>query len=119
MKRIAELRKERHISQTELGRMLNLSQKMISSYESGTHQPGLDTLKKLSRIFGVSVDYIIENSDSRSLPVTDGLSLYEDEVELLSMYRQLDIDSKHRALGITFALLHYDDPFTIKNTAAQ
>lgn len=119
MKRIAELRKEHHISQTELGHLLNLSQKMISSYKSGSHQPGLDTLKKLSRIFGVSVDYIIENSDSRSLPVTDGLSLYEDEIELLSMYRQLELDKKQRALGITYALLHYDDPFTIKNTAAQ
>lgn len=119
MKRITELRKERHISQTELGHMLNLSQKMISSYENGTHQPGLDTLKKLSEIFGVSVDYIIENSDSRSLPVTNELSLYEDEIELLSMYRQLDVQNKQRAIGITYALLHYDDPFTTKNTAEQ
>lgn len=118
MKRIAELRKERHISQTELGRRLNLSQKMISSYESGIHQPSLDTLKKLSEIFGVSVDYIIENSDSRSLPYCNSNKLFDDELELLRLYRRLNAGDKQKAIGIIFALLHYNGQFT-KNTAKE
>lgn len=41
MKRIAELRKEKHLNQIGLGLELNVSQKMISAYESGAHQPVL------------------------------------------------------------------------------
>lgn len=119
MKRIAELRKERHISQTELGRRLNLSQKMISSYESGVHQPSLDTLKKLSEIFGVSVDYIIENSDSRSLPYCNNGRLLDDELELLRLFRQLNGRDKQKAIGIIFALLHYNDKITSNSTARK
>ena len=58
MKRIAELRKEKYLNQTGLGLKLNVSQKMISAYENGTHQPSIDTLIKMSNIFGVSVDYL-------------------------------------------------------------
>ena len=43
MKRIAELRKEKHLNQIGLGLELNVSQKMISAYESGAHQPSIDT----------------------------------------------------------------------------
>ena len=50
MKRIAELRKEKHLNQTGLGLLLNVSQKMISSYENGTHQPSIETLIRMSEI---------------------------------------------------------------------
>ena len=61
MKRISMLRKEKHLNQVGLALKLNVSQKMISAYENGTHQPSIDTLIKMSDIFNVSVDYIIEN----------------------------------------------------------
>ncbi len=105
MKRIAELRKEKHLNQTGLALKLNVSQKMISAYESGTHQPGINTLKKMANIFGVSVDYIIENSNIRS-PIGSILEkgITETELELLEIFRTLNDKQKQRAIGIVYAL---------------
>ncbi len=105
MKRIAELRKEKHLNQTGLGLKLNVSQKMISAYESGAHQPSIDTLIRMSEIFNVSVDYMIENSDIRMKAerlVKDGLTA--NEAELLELFNELDEKRQQRAIGIIFAL---------------
>ena len=105
MKRIAELRKEEHLNQTGLGLKLNVSQKMISAYESGAHQPSIDTLIRMSEIFNVSVDYMIENSDIRMKAerlVKDGLTA--NEAELLELFNELDEKRQQRAIGIIFAL---------------
>ena len=41
MNRIAELRKEKHLNQIGLAMKLNISQYMVSAYETGRHQPGM------------------------------------------------------------------------------
>ena len=51
MNRIAELRKEKHLNQIGLAMKLNISQYMVSAYETGRHQPGIDTLIQMSNIF--------------------------------------------------------------------
>lgn len=109
MKRIMELRKEKHLTQIGLGLRLNVSQKMISAYESGTHQPSVDTLIQMSKIFNVSVDYIIENTDIRT-PIEKLLKecLTANEVELLDIFKNLDPEKQQRAFGILFALKNYE-----------
>ena len=109
MKRIAELRKEKHLNQVGLGLKLNVSQKMISAYESGAHQPSVDTLIEMSKIFNASVDYIIGNSDIRSSAEAfskDGLT--EKEIELLNFFKELPKEKQEQAIGIVFALKNID-----------
>lgn len=105
MKRIAELRKKKRLTQTGLAMKLNVSQKMISSYESGHHQPSIETLIQMSKIFNVSVDYIIENTDLK-LPaahyIRDRLS--QNETELLNIFSELDQAQQQKAIGVLFAL---------------
>ncbi len=110
MKRISMLRKEKHLNQVGLALKLNVSQKMISAYENGTHQPSIDTLIKMSGIFNVSVDYIIENSDIR-MPAESIMQtgLSAEEIELLGIFREMDAKKRQKALGILFALKHYND----------
>ena len=109
MNRIAELRKEKHLNQIGLAMKLNISQYMVSAYETGSHQPGIDTLIQMSNIFGVSVDYIIGNTDIRT-PVEkflkDGLT--SNEIELLDIFKELDNEKQQKALGILFALKYYE-----------
>lgn len=109
MERIAILRKERNLNQVGLGLKLNVSQKMISAYESGTHQPSIDTLIQMSNLFGVSVDYLIGITDIR-LPAErfakEGLT--ENEIELLRLFKTLDKDAQQKAIGILFALTQYE-----------
>lgn len=61
MKRIAEERKNKDLSQAQLAEMLGVSQQTISKYENGSREPDNATLLKLSKMFDVSTDYLLEN----------------------------------------------------------
>lgn len=57
--RIVELRKQRGMSQEELAERLNVSRQAVSRWETGTAMPDAANLLQLSRIFGVSTDYLL------------------------------------------------------------
>ncbi len=76
-KRIRELRKAKHMTQSELGKELNLTKVSISCYENGSRIPSLETLYKLCDIFGVTLPelagrsrYIINEEVENYAPVT-------------------------------------------------
>lgn len=47
------------MSQAQLARALQVSPSAVGMYEQGRREPSADTLVELSRIFSVSVDYIL------------------------------------------------------------
>ena len=105
MNRIAQLRKEKHLNQVGLAMKLNISQYMVSSYETGRHQPTIDILIELADFFNVSIDYLAGKSDVRYS--ADSLlrsNLTEKEMELLNLFRELPNDKREQAMGILFAL---------------
>lgn len=57
--RLKELRKDRKMTQTELGDLLNVTKVSVCCYEKGTRTPSLDTLDDLSDIFNVRPDYFL------------------------------------------------------------
>ncbi len=57
--RIAALRREAGMSQAQLAQALQISPSAVGMYEQGRREPSADTLVELSRIFSVSVDYIL------------------------------------------------------------
>jgi transcriptional regulator with XRE-family HTH domain len=59
-KRIRELRRQKNLSQTELGKIVGLHYTHISRYERGLSIPASDTLKRLAEGLGVTADYLIE-----------------------------------------------------------
>lgn len=105
MQRIAELRKSKHWNQMALAMKLNVSQYLISAYETGRHQPSIDLLKQMSKLFNVSVDYIIENTDIKN-PIEQFAkdNLTEDEIELLSIFKTLTKKEQQRAIGVLLSL---------------
>ena len=64
-KRIRELREDSDMTQKQIAKMLNCSQQVYSNYELGQRDIPTDILIKLSEIYNVSADYILEISDSR------------------------------------------------------
>ncbi|MGN1434034.1 MAG: helix-turn-helix domain-containing protein [Ruminococcus sp.] len=105
MNRITMLRKEKGMSQIALSIKLNVSQKMISAYETGKSEPSVETLKSLADIFNTSVDYIIGYSDIRQpLDKIVQASLSENECDLLDGFRTLDKKRQHIALGVILGL---------------
>lgn len=73
--KLYELRKAAGLSQEELAEKLGVSRQAVSKWESGAAQPELAKLGELSRIFGVSVDELLnleradaQNAQSTPLP---------------------------------------------------
>ena len=110
MKRIAELRRAKHWNQIALALKLNVSQYLISAYETGRHQPSIDVLKQMSNLFHVSVDYIIENTDIKA-PVAsvDGKTLSAEAQELLAVFHTLSSENRQRAIGMVMALKNTEE----------
>lgn len=64
--KLISLRKEKGLTQIDLAEKLNVSRQAISKWEVGTTVPGTDKLKALSELYGVSVDYLL--NDDMDLP---------------------------------------------------
>jgi len=58
-KKLAKLRKEQKMSQTDLSKKLNTSVSVISRYERNENTPSIDMILKLSKVFNVSIDYLV------------------------------------------------------------
>ena len=59
-KRLRELRIEKGLSQRSLGEIFSVCNQTISFWESGSREPDLDTLLKISRFFDVPLEYLLE-----------------------------------------------------------
>lgn len=70
--KLAYLRKNAKLTQTELGAKLNISAQAISKWENNSSEPDILTIRRLSEIYGISISQILE-SDSESAKM-DGIS---------------------------------------------
>jgi len=97
-KRIRELRNafgEEGISQEALAAELKVATNTISRWETGTYEPTLNDLERLSRLFGISIVQFfpqVEAQDSKSQKVDALLraaqSLQQDDLEELQRYAE-------------------------------
>lgn len=70
---------------------------MISFYENDQRVPPIDILIKLSQIFSVSTDYLLELQNTNS-PYKQ-LKILPDEELVLSLYSKLENDYKDIIIG--------------------
>ena len=63
------LRTQNQMTQLELGEKLNYSDKAISKWERGDGIPDAFVLKKMSELFGVTVDYILTEHNEQERKV--------------------------------------------------
>lgn len=57
--RIRDLREDKDLTQTQMGQLLNCSQRVYSNYERGDIDIPTTTLIKLAEFHNVSVDYLL------------------------------------------------------------
>lgn len=63
--RLCSLRRERGLSQKEAAAGLGVSQALLSHYEKGIRECGLDFIVKAAEFYSVTCDYLLGRSDSR------------------------------------------------------
>ena len=82
--RLRTLRKQKNLSQTELGQLAGLHYTHIGRFERGTSRPGSDTLKRVADALGVSGDYLLEGAAEEAAKAR-----FEDR-ELLKQFQEVE-----------------------------
>ena len=57
------LRKQQEFNQREVAEHLGIDQTTYSRYETGATEPDIESIKKLAKLFNVSIDYLLENEN--------------------------------------------------------
>lgn len=63
--RLKQLRNERNLTQKELAEYIGTTRATLASWETGRREPDMETLRKLSEYFNVSLDWLMGKTDIR------------------------------------------------------
>lgn len=89
--RLKELRQEKDLTQYEIAKGINTSQRNISRWENGDNEPSSTFIIKLANFFDVSTDYLLGLEDDfgvrTAAPIGDTYS--SEERKIIEQYRSL------------------------------
>lgn len=89
--KIRELRKQKHLTQGELGKIINITGATVGMYEMNTRKPSYDVLVKLSKYFGVTTDYLLNDDIEEDNKISYNIST-DDLIDTLLKSYNIDID---------------------------
>lgn len=91
---LAELRKEKNLTQDELGAQIGVTNKTISRWETGNYLPPVEMLQTLGDTFGVSINEILNGER-----ISDGNYKDISEQNIKSALTKSDsVIAKHRKI---------------------
>ena len=96
--KLHEFRIATGMSVDAVGAVIGKSGKTISAWEVGRGQPDADKLVELCNLYGVRI------ADFYSGDVSQGITLTNDEADLLGTFRDLNNEGKQIALSVLAAL---------------
>ena len=67
--KLRELRAKKGLSQAELAKRLGVTQQAVGRWERDKNLPDNDVLKKISVMFNVSIDYLLDNQTHQKDPL--------------------------------------------------
>jgi transcriptional regulator with XRE-family HTH domain len=82
--RLRDLRKQKNLSQTDLGQLAELHYTHIDRFERGTSRPSGGTLKRLADALGVTSDYLLDGASDEAAKAR-----FEDR-ELLKQFQEVE-----------------------------
>ena len=83
--KILTLRKRGGMSQEELAEKLNVSRQAVSRWELGSAQPDANNILQISKLFGVTADYLL-NDDSSDNDLPNVKKVREDHSRQILIY---------------------------------
>jgi transcriptional regulator with XRE-family HTH domain len=114
---LTKLRKRNNMTQTDLAKLMDVKQYVISSWEIGRSEPTISQLKMLSNIFKISVDYLLDkefigscNEEEFNNVIKNVKIDTEDEFinEVFKECGKLSDDKKKKMLNIIKASLEFE-----------
>lgn len=88
--RLKKARLDKGLSQKEVMKYTNINNKTLSGYENGVSEPDINTLKTLSDLYDVSIDYL---STGRKSPLLEALETDADKT-VLKWYKSLPSETR-------------------------
>lgn len=94
------------MSQAQLAKALQVSPSAVGMYEQGRREPSADTLVELSKIFSVSVDYILTGvPDFREEEAMEAMLLNRISSADRRMGKRTDRPFSRQELAVLFAAM--------------
>lgn len=88
MNRYKETRQKKGIKQSELAKMLSVSQATLSNWERGVHDPDSESLLEMANILDVTTDYLLNNQSNTAA-----------DIELERAYFRITKDAKESGIS--------------------
>lgn len=81
---MSELRRKKGASQRTAAADLGISQTLLSHYENGAREPGLDFVCRACEYYGVSADYLLGRTDEPGGETAPRLHALAEELRALA-----------------------------------
>lgn len=104
---VRNLRKQKRISQTELAKILHVSQQTITAWETGKAEPSSSAVSNLADYFNVTTDYLLgrpeKQTESRQQTISkaidtamanDGKELDQHDKDVIKSLIEAYLDNK-------------------------
>lgn len=98
--RLKEERKGQKLSQKKLGEKANVTESFISKIEAGSKNPSLEVITKLAEALEVSVDYLLGNSDHKTLDKDKSEKVSKEAAELMERINKLTPEKRQAILNL-------------------
>ena len=90
-----DLRKEKNLTQKQLGQVLNVDQSAICAWEKGRNQPDYEMLIRCAEFFDTSVDFLLGKPEARNEHMSfDEFKKAKDEAGFNKDFRSLTDEQK-------------------------
>ncbi len=94
---IKKLRKEKNITQEQLGAAVGVSKMAISYFEKGRKAPGRETLEKIADFFNTTTDYLLGRSDDPELTEFESRVVTEEGNNIIKLIETLPKEERQKA----------------------
>ena len=105
--RLKEARKSAGLTQKEVATVVGVNQNTYSYWENGKTKIDSESLAKLSELFGVTTDFLLDKAPCKTTvdSVNDKPAVRSDEEKLLGVYNSLDQESKTQLMSVAYLIM--------------
>ena len=105
MIRLKEIREEKNLSQLEIAKGIQTSQRNIGRWENGDNEPTSSFIIKLANYLNCSTDYLLGIEDEYGI-IQSNSNLTVNEEQIITLYRKLNEHDQNKVLGFIQALAY-------------